>query len=414
MKQLPASKCNLQLRRLLPVLVLFTIHAFGGDLKLDGTYVWDEADMARRIREMRGAGRHESGIRLKRMWMTAECVVIKGNDLRFYYRDGYHDMVYDKTVADKKRTLIQLKPKTDFEKGRKYVLVNDGKQLWNGDPNKDIDAFPLRKLAAKEIPARRKLLKFLETGPPPSTAPWLRMEWITSARPTDAIRKYKQEPDLFDLRDRYGTHIMQSLINHAPVELFEWLVTQKKFNVNQDIHRGITPMHFLCIMTVSQRGEERCRKIFRIFLKAGANIHLKNKRGRTPLDSAMWAYHLPMARHADQLIAAGALKGKEETYGQQVLARYCKFANFVPVKACLEHGVGLPKPDKDGNTALHWIAMYPYTDDGLVELLVKHGANLGAVNKAGLTPLQLAQKKGHKEAIKQLEAAEKKTAGEKE
>src|ERR1700679_3506989 len=68
------------------------------------------------------------------------------------------------------------------------------------------------------------------------------------------------------------------------------------------------------------------------------------------------------------------------------------------IQICMQLGFGVNAAASSGDTALHFAAQNGH--DELVQYLVQQGAKLNAVNKKGLTPLDLAEgKRGGKAGI---------------
>ncbi|HVS63787.1 MAG TPA: ankyrin repeat domain-containing protein [Thermoanaerobaculia bacterium] len=65
------------------------------------------------------------------------------------------------------------------------------------------------------------------------------------------------------------------------------------------------------------------------------------------------------------------------------------------VARLLEAGADLGESDREGETALHWAAMVDPGHDGIVERLVRAGANLAGRNAYGLVAAETAQHFGH-------------------
>ncbi|XP_047582977.1 arf-GAP with SH3 domain, ANK repeat and PH domain-containing protein 3 isoform X1 [Lutra lutra] len=79
-------------------------------------------------------------------------------------------------------------------------------------------------------------------------------------------------------------------------------------------------------------------------------------------------------------------------------------ASLPLVDFIIQNGGHLDAKAADGNSALHWAALYNQPD--CLKLLLKGRASLGAVNEAGETALDIARKKQHKECEELLEQAQ--------
>ena len=116
--------------------------------------------------------------------------------------------------------------------------------------------------------------------------------------------------------------------------------------------------------------------LMRLLAEAGGDVRLPLKNGWTPLmlaAGAGWRYavwdrrertlHKTLAFQAQMVDEAGTLDA---------------------VRFLLERGAHVNAVDEDGNTALHYVVDKGF--DGVVELLVEHGADLDIANRQGQTP----------------------------
>ena len=116
--------------------------------------------------------------------------------------------------------------------------------------------------------------------------------------------------------------------------------------------------------------------LMQVLARAGADVRLPLKNGWTPLmlaAGAGWRYavwdrrertlHKTPAFQAQMVDEAGTLDA---------------------VRFLLDEGAFVNAVDEDGNTALHYVVDKGF--DGVVELLVEHGADLDIANRRGQTP----------------------------
>lgn len=107
-------------------------------------------------------------------------------------------------------------------------------------------------------------------------------------------------------------------------------------------------------------------------LEHGAEINARNNQGKTPLHSSI----------------------KDGYYVVQPMDKYDV------VFLLLENGANANIQDNDGNTPLHFELM-DTGDEKIVRQLTLHGADLKIKNKDGLTPKDIAMKKGLKRVFLQ-------------
>ncbi|XP_034944088.1 ankyrin-3-like [Chelonus insularis] len=132
------------------------------------------------------------------------------------------------------------------------------------------------------------------------------------------------------------------------------ILLQYNADVNSPDNNFMTPLHIGC-------GDEN-RKQLQTFSENGVdhfdiNPEAVNKSGWTPLFVA------------------------------------CSFGDIAAVKCLLENHANPIVTDRDGETALHFIcASQSETALQIIQLLLKHNANIEALNKSGWTPLFMARR----------------------
>ncbi len=110
--------------------------------------------------------------------------------------------------------------------------------------------------------------------------------------------------------------------------------------------------------------------------KAGADVRLPLKNGGTPLmlaAGAGWRYAV-WDRRERTLHKTPAFQAQ----------MYDEAGTRETVRFLLDRGAYVNAVDADGNTALHYVVDKGF--DGVVELLVEHGADIDVVNRRGQTP----------------------------
>ena len=119
--------------------------------------------------------------------------------------------------------------------------------------------------------------------------------------------------------------------------------------------------------------------IMRTLAEAGADVRLPLKNGWTPLmlaAGASWRYAVWDRR--DRALA------KAPAFQSQM---YDESTTLAAVQLLVERGSDVNAVDEDLNTALHHVVNKGF--DQVVELLASHGADLGAHNRRGQTPLAI-------------------------
>ena len=171
---------------------------------------------------------------------------------------------------------------------------------------------------------------------------------------------------------------------------------------------GTTPLH-----SAAFYGEF---EIVRILLDFGANVNARNTHGKTPLhlSSQGWGMKDPrisqsLSNVAKLLLDRGADRYARENDRIIPLHLAAQYERVEVVRVLLEHGTNVDGEEDDheiaesvnardaeGKTPLHFVSERTWEDpepgqpSSIVQLLLKHGADLNARSIYGLTPLHAA------------------------
>lgn len=143
--------------------------------------------------------------------------------------------------------------------------------------------------------------------------------------------------------------------------------------------------------------------LVKLLLNKGADIEVKDDRGRTPLHAACKYGH----RNSNMVELLLSYKANVNTINNRgdtpLIDMFDVFgfeADINVVKLLLDHKVNIEAKNYKGDTALIAASKYNYLDS--VRLLLDHGANIKAKNKRGHTPLIAARKAGHLKIVELL------------
>ncbi len=142
--------------------------------------------------------------------------------------------------------------------------------------------------------------------------------------------------------------------------------------------------------------------IIRFLISHGAHVNARSKDGYSAL---LWATQLDKSRATQLFIAHGAAINVHGIYGTTPLINAAR-GSVENVELLLRHGANIEAVDDDGDTAL---ISSPHRLNGtcpeIVKILMQHGADVNHHNKAGETPLSIAQKLRYTTIVKLLKAA---------
>jgi hypothetical protein len=135
-------------------------------------------------------------------------------------------------------------------------------------------------------------------------------------------------------------------------------------------------------------------EIMAALVEAGANPKAMDKRGRTPLMSAVQSRNAEAVRY---LIDNGAeVNARDQLQGTALLRAAGAFGGLETVLVLLSAGAEVNVQDKNGMTPLMWAARWG--DVERVEALLKAGAKVTARDETGRTALDWARTQGDKAA----------------
>lgn len=176
-------------------------------------------------------------------------------------------------------------------------------------------------------------------------------------------------------------------------------LVQAGADINVPNDRGNTPLH-VAVGIFSL-------EIAKYLIKNGANVNAANKQGITPLHvaaDAVLTFGITgmLYRHESHfdmvklLVESGADVNVKDDDGETPLHYACACENLEVVKYLVENGAKLNEQDHLGNTPLHYAVaadlcegVKPEEIKGVIEFLLKRGADPYVKNKEGKSPMDV-------------------------
>ncbi|CAB0042261.1 unnamed protein product [Trichogramma brassicae] len=156
-------------------------------------------------------------------------------------------------------------------------------------------------------------------------------------------------------------------------DIYNW-----PLEINAQDHSGNTPLHLSL--------HNSCRNVTYSLLENGANPNLANKKGMTPLHSALTKNNIDSDLIATMLRKDGDPNLADEQ-GMTPLHLAVKMKNQDSIEMMLERGGNLNSANKKGMTPFHF-ALEENNED-LIMMLLRKGCNPNSANEKGMTSLHL-------------------------
>ena len=177
---------------------------------------------------------------------------------------------------------------------------------------------------------------------------------------------------------------------HSPLLLISKHITGSQRGVDSE---GNHPLHI-----TSRRGMSTT---VQVLVDLGADTNAVNKRGQTPLHIAA-SGEKDCLELCEILLKHDAKTDAADVNESQPLHLACKQHHAETVKLLLSYGADTNAVNKCGQTPLHTAASRQSDCPELCEILLKHDAEIDAVDVDGSQQLHLACKQGHAETVKLL------------
>jgi len=196
-------------------------------------------------------------------------------------------------------------------------------------------------------------------------------------------------------RDKYGITPLHYACRNGNAEIIELLI-ENGADIEARTRGGSTPLNYAC--------EDDKVDVVRLLLGKGADIHTIDNRGATLLHNA--CYH-GSVRCAELFLERGLGVCTETNDDSTPLHDACKNGNVEIIGLLMENGADACLRTNDRSTPLLNLLdcrernrKVLKEDEQIVEILVKNGVDVSAINAEGKIPLGLACKSKNKQIVK--------------
>ncbi len=204
----------------------------------------------------------------------------------------------------------------------------------------------------------------------------------------------QQQPAWVNAQNEEGASLVHLAVGAGHAEVLSLLIASGA-DVNATLPNGRTALHLTDDPTLIQ-----------FLLSSGADAHLQDSRGRSPLRATLnvaWRFAGLRAQKMQALTAfldAGVLFPTEGEEGRYFL-HTASMIGLAPLTAHLiENGADVQTLNDSGGTLLHSVAAGGLAQQAV--LLLQDGFEADAKNRYGLTPLFLAAMEGHPQVVQNL------------
>ena len=197
--------------------------------------------------------------------------------------------------------------------------------------------------------------------------------------------------DMKGFRLKDGNTILTSAVDCMDFGLVSSLL-KNGMDVNRKNENGQSALHFVCLPRTQASDPQKTMEMFKLLVSFGADVNLLNNTFESPLH---YAVEQGLEKVARLLLELGCKTNFKVPLGETPLFLAVLKGQYKIVEMLLQCGADVnQKCGREERTPLHASVVNP---EGLVlaRLLLYYGADLGADDVLGETPLALAAGKAH-------------------
>ena len=197
---------------------------------------------------------------------------------------------------------------------------------------------------------------------------------VNISAPTEVLQKFATSKELIEAVNPRGTTALQEAVRLNNLDMVKYLLLQRA-----DVKKKDSAGNTILLAAVKEGVQ---LEIIQALLKAGADVNARDKQGNNVLLVAL-KEEAPESV-VRELLLAGADVNSKDMQGNSAFLLAIKQQNIDLINLLLEFNADLSAQSPEGDSLLD----YAYTHQvpkNILEMILKNGVNVNAINKSGQT-----------------------------